>query len=328
MNKVDCEVICDLLPLYCDSVVSDKTKKVIEQHLAGCEKCRAEYERLTEELPVESDGLNTQEKFIKTMKKQKAKNKMKIILGICIAFAVAFGVLYIEHYYGDNIYAAFAFKDSDVIKVNESTYRAPKDNYKVFDTYMADNGWFFKEQLGSMYVFENDEKYANCLLEFKEFYALYSVTYEDKIKPSSELVNLYAKNIYDSSFKNGVITYSHGKSSWSVAWNNSENAKITGAYLIVEEKGESIFYNELKINENANIHGWQNYVSAPQTFSAKCSNKDETSAYIELLDSNSVSYKVCLDEAYDPDDASNEIIITDENGEYSYWLYLSEKNYK
>ena len=331
MNKnVDCEVIRDLLPLYCDNVVSDKTKAVIEEHLADCEECKAEHNKLICELPVEDNSVNTQEKFVKTMKKQKKKSK--IIIGICIALAVAFGALYVEHYYGDNIYGAFVFKDSKVVKVNDSTYKAPKDNFRAFDEYMINNGWYFKEQMGSMYIYENDEKYANCLLEFKEFYALYTVTYEDKIKPSSELINLYAKNIYDSSFKDGVITYSHEKSNWSVAWNNGKDAKITSAALIVEEKNENTLYKELKINGNADIHGWHNYVLAPQNFSAKCKNADETHAYTELLDSNGVVYRVCLDETGwnydDPDDASNEIIITDKNGEYSYWKYLAEKNYK
>ena len=52
MNKIACDVIKDLLPLYVDNVCSEKTKDLIEEHLAGCEECQQYYEALQEGLPV------------------------------------------------------------------------------------------------------------------------------------------------------------------------------------------------------------------------------------------------------------------------------------
>lgn len=40
MDKINCNVIGDLLPLYADDVVSEDTKRVVEEHLAECEECR------------------------------------------------------------------------------------------------------------------------------------------------------------------------------------------------------------------------------------------------------------------------------------------------
>lgn len=38
--KFDCKVIEDLLPLYSDNVCSDESRKLVEEHLRECEKCR------------------------------------------------------------------------------------------------------------------------------------------------------------------------------------------------------------------------------------------------------------------------------------------------
>lgn len=38
--KIECKVIEDLLPLYSDSVCSDESRKLVEEHLQECETCR------------------------------------------------------------------------------------------------------------------------------------------------------------------------------------------------------------------------------------------------------------------------------------------------
>ena len=39
MKNIPCEVIKDLLPLYVDDICSEKSKRLIEEHLAECEEC-------------------------------------------------------------------------------------------------------------------------------------------------------------------------------------------------------------------------------------------------------------------------------------------------
>ena len=38
--KITCDIIQDLLPLYEDDVLSEDSRQLVEDHLAGCEKCR------------------------------------------------------------------------------------------------------------------------------------------------------------------------------------------------------------------------------------------------------------------------------------------------
>ena len=40
MSKISCNVIQDIMPLYVDEIVSEDTKKLVEEHLKECEDCR------------------------------------------------------------------------------------------------------------------------------------------------------------------------------------------------------------------------------------------------------------------------------------------------
>lgn len=46
MNNVHCNIIRDLLPLYADGVVSEESRGLVEEHLAGCEACRRALEQM------------------------------------------------------------------------------------------------------------------------------------------------------------------------------------------------------------------------------------------------------------------------------------------
>ncbi|MCM1063633.1 MAG: zf-HC2 domain-containing protein [Eubacterium sp.] len=52
MNEINCSIIKDLLPLYIDDVVSAETRGFMEAHLAHCETCRQEYEKLSQNAAV------------------------------------------------------------------------------------------------------------------------------------------------------------------------------------------------------------------------------------------------------------------------------------
>lgn len=44
-----CAVICDLLPLYAEDMLSPASKQAVIDHLAACEDCRAAYARMNNE---------------------------------------------------------------------------------------------------------------------------------------------------------------------------------------------------------------------------------------------------------------------------------------
>ena len=39
VRKIPCEVVQDLIPLYADNLVSEKTREIIDEHVARCPSC-------------------------------------------------------------------------------------------------------------------------------------------------------------------------------------------------------------------------------------------------------------------------------------------------
>ena len=80
MNKIQCYIACDLLPLYIDNACSDQTAKDVETHLQSCEKCKNLYEEMRSDL---RSTLHTPEFESNKVFRHARKN----ILGIIIALA-------------------------------------------------------------------------------------------------------------------------------------------------------------------------------------------------------------------------------------------------
>ena len=43
MNKISCDIYMDLIPLVIDGVSSEDSKKLVEEHIQDCERCKAIY---------------------------------------------------------------------------------------------------------------------------------------------------------------------------------------------------------------------------------------------------------------------------------------------
>lgn len=90
--KISCEVVKDLLPLYHDDVVSDTTKELISEHLEECKSCEEEYQLICKSI-LKYENINTDEMFIKMLKKQLNK-KILISSLVCI---VIFAIWFFSH---------------------------------------------------------------------------------------------------------------------------------------------------------------------------------------------------------------------------------------
>lgn len=88
--KLSCEIIKDLLPLYYDGVCSDESKAAVEEHLAGCEGCKAELQSMNSVLPVDNMEQNLEEaEAVKKLSKEWKRGMLKSLLeGILITAAI------------------------------------------------------------------------------------------------------------------------------------------------------------------------------------------------------------------------------------------------
>ena len=47
--KVSCEIICDLLPLYAEGMVSKKTSDTIVEHMTECRECKEKFDEMVKQ---------------------------------------------------------------------------------------------------------------------------------------------------------------------------------------------------------------------------------------------------------------------------------------
>lgn len=102
MNNVSCEIIQDLLPLYCDGVCSEESKRFILTHIQTCEKCREELRvmDIPIDIPKKSEEVEAAKAASRAWKKHKKKAfRMGIILAallVVIAAVVFLGSHYMQ----------------------------------------------------------------------------------------------------------------------------------------------------------------------------------------------------------------------------------------
>lgn len=84
-QRLECDTVRDLLPVYIDKMTSEATNRAIEEHLEGCRECCAVLEQMQRPIPVETAP------EVRDFKKFLRKSKMSIfywIMGISAVAAV------------------------------------------------------------------------------------------------------------------------------------------------------------------------------------------------------------------------------------------------
>ena len=91
---MNCAVIRDLLPLYCDQVCSPESRQAVEEHLAGCPQCRACYEKMAApaeggaELELDVEPVEAAKGFHRKLRRSKRRSVLAAVLA---AAAVCLG---------------------------------------------------------------------------------------------------------------------------------------------------------------------------------------------------------------------------------------------
>ncbi len=80
MNKITCDICCDLIPLVNDGIASEDSKQAVLAHVSDCASCKA---LLAEQLTADID----MERVI-----GKVQKRLRLILLLLIALGVVFGI--------------------------------------------------------------------------------------------------------------------------------------------------------------------------------------------------------------------------------------------
>lgn len=92
--KHNCDIIKDLLPLYCDGVCSDASKAAVEEHIEECGRCNEVYKNLTADSLCPVINTDDEENKVRFMKDIKNKLLIKKIIIAAISVAVSVGIVF------------------------------------------------------------------------------------------------------------------------------------------------------------------------------------------------------------------------------------------
>lgn len=131
-NKLECDIVCDLLPLYHDGVVSEATKAAVEQHIHECDKCRDELKMLQKELPGEATTAPvTRRSFANMMRNQKRRRILWTGISVVLVIALLVGA-----YFGQLQLPIFDVPEEEITVHRVYRYET-EDGYKFFLLYSA-----------------------------------------------------------------------------------------------------------------------------------------------------------------------------------------------
>ena len=93
-DQITCDVIRDLLPLYCDQQASEESISIIEAHLEECADCKEICEKMSAEISAPQCQKEDQA-VIDSMKRMRRRARLKALLGIVIAALVCTGLFFV-----------------------------------------------------------------------------------------------------------------------------------------------------------------------------------------------------------------------------------------
>ena len=98
MNKINCNVIKDILPLYVDDLASEDTKALVESHLKKCDSCMQEYRKMANvlQMPIEC----VTEPIEKLQKKWRNEKILITIFTTLVSLVVVLLMSFWLFYYG------------------------------------------------------------------------------------------------------------------------------------------------------------------------------------------------------------------------------------
>lgn len=206
MERNNCNIIKDLIPLCIDGVASEDSMKCVEEHIQTCEDCRHQMELMKRSIAV-PDEKEVRMKEAEGFKKMKKSILMGLVIAVCVTLVLSVGG-----------FTAYAIARNVIQKKNETTIRGTW--YKDGEEVISFTSWgiahinekFLKEDIGLFegvaayylsdpscvrFIQEEDyvkpekrdafEKYFNIRDDDEDF----DISIEFQLKASEEQLTLY-----------------------------------------------------------------------------------------------------------------------------------------
>ena len=135
MEKITCNVVRDLLPLYVDDVLSDDSRKLVEEHMRTCNKCRSYYDEMTDDtVPVAAKKAKDDKAALKDIRKKLVSKKIRTICVTFLAVAMLAAGLYYLLFCKESY---VAYTDTGIYVEDDHVYT--KKPYHCYYGYLDEN---------------------------------------------------------------------------------------------------------------------------------------------------------------------------------------------
>ena len=135
MEKMNCDIIQDLIPSYIDGICSEASKNCVEEHIENCAECR-EIVALCKNNAL--TGNQAEQKALEGLKKIKNKMKYLFVTNLLLTILVSFGVRTFLNRTKSNLILSFTILFAACMCVNlvtginrQGEQRAEKKDYII-----------------------------------------------------------------------------------------------------------------------------------------------------------------------------------------------------
>ena len=80
MKGINCNIIKDLLPSYVDKICTEDSRRLIEEHIGGCEQCRTQLKLLQGTELTDEQGEQRRISYLKKLKRHYEKGITSLVL--------------------------------------------------------------------------------------------------------------------------------------------------------------------------------------------------------------------------------------------------------
>lgn len=163
-KDLSCNVIKDLLPVYCDGMASVDSVEVVEQHIKQCEDCKLIYEKMSGNL--ETEQLEDRDREIQELKKIKKIFNTKVIVAGIMGVIVSV-ILFVVFFVG-----VVPVSSDDVTITYEAYKGVSEEDGEETDEYKVE---FLVTLVDGEVLHFRDERYSEDEKVSNSVYTLYSV---------------------------------------------------------------------------------------------------------------------------------------------------------
>lgn len=179
--KMSCNIIEDLLPLYVDDMVSEDSRKLVEEHLKECPVCRKMQEEMVKENHLSAAGnrsnsAKTNKTEAKALKKIRCRIRKKRIASVILAVVLVVAAGGIGHYWYYDKENYISWDDANISVKDGKVYSTVNPLGRLKSILSVDQKNMFymlSETMWTRKQYPSDSDTENELLSLKQFQEAY-----------------------------------------------------------------------------------------------------------------------------------------------------------